>query len=92
MIVPARLGHLSIYAHGPLSRAHGSRGIADSAIKAKLEGILQDLIAPIRQRRMELAQEPDHVLDVIRRGTEKAKVLTEATKREVIQGLGLFLL
>lgn len=69
---------------------HG--GLGDGAIKARLEDILQDLIAPIRQRRVELAQEPDHVLDIIRRGTEKAMARTEATKREVIEGLGLFLL
>jgi tryptophanyl-tRNA synthetase len=32
------------------------------------------------------------VLDVIRRGTEKARSRTEATKREVVEGLGLFML
>jgi len=32
------------------------------------------------------------VLDVIRSGTEKARSRTEATKREVVGGLGLFML
>jgi len=31
-------------------------------------------------------------LDVIRAGTERARVVTEATKKEVVEGLGLFTL
>jgi tryptophanyl-tRNA synthetase len=74
-------------------KAHYRRGgLADRAIKARLEAVLQNLIAPIRQRRMEIAQHPDHVLDVIRRGTAKARERTEATKRQVVEALGLFLL
>lgn len=65
-------------------------GLGDRKIKARLEDILQDLIAPIRQRRAELAREPEHVLDIIRRGTGKARLRTEATKRQVIEALGLF--
>jgi tryptophanyl-tRNA synthetase len=69
---------------------HG--GLGDRAIKVRLNEILQDLIAPIRQRRAELARQPDYVLDIIRCGTERAMSRTESTKREVIEGLGLFLL
>ena len=67
-------------------------GLGDAAIKRRLEDVLQALIAPIRQRRAELAMHPDYVLDVIRRGTEVARSRTEATKREVVEGLGLFTL
>lgn len=67
-------------------------GLGDGRIKQRLEDILQDLIGPIRQRRAALAADPQHVIDVIRRGTEKALERTEATKREVVEGLGLFLL
>lgn len=69
---------------------HG--GLGDRAIKTRLNDVLQDLIAPIRQRRAELARQPDHIVDIVRRGTERARSRTEATKREVIEGLGLFLL
>lgn len=67
-------------------------GLGDSKIKRRLEDILQALIAPIRDRRAQLAEDPTYVLDVIRVGTEKARSRTEATKREVIEGLGLFML
>jgi len=53
---------------------------------------LQALIGPIRMRRAEMAKEPAYILDAIRKGTEKARHRTEATKREIIEGLGLFIL
>lgn len=72
-------------------KAHYRRGgLGDAALKRRLEDILQALIAPIRQRRLDLAKHPDYVLQVIRQGTAKARIRTEATKREVVAGLGLF--
>ena len=72
-------------------KAHYRRGgLGDGKIKARLEDILQTLIAPIRERRALLAQDKAHVLDIIRDGTERARARTEATKREVIEALGLF--
>ncbi|QOZ24479.1 tryptophan--tRNA ligase [Bradyrhizobium sp. CCBAU 51753] len=65
-------------------------GLGDSTVKRRLEDILQALIAPIRARRAELARNRDHVVDVIRRGTLRAREITERTKRDVMQGLGLF--
>lgn len=65
-------------------------GLGDGRIKARLEAILQELIAPIRARRAQLAGDRGYVLDVIREGTERARERTEATKREVVHALGLF--
>lgn len=65
-------------------------GLGDSVLKARLEAILQALIGPIREARAELARRPDDVIDVIRTGTSRARAVTEATKNEVAEGLGLF--
>lgn len=67
---------------------HG--GLGDGKIKTRLDDILQALIAPIRARREQLSKDPAYILDVIRQGTQHAKERTEATKREVVEGLGLF--
>ncbi|OKO81328.1 tryptophanyl-tRNA synthetase [Bradyrhizobium sp. NAS96.2] len=67
---------------------HG--GLGDATVKRRLDDVLQALIAPIRTRRAELATNRDHVVDVIRRGTLKAREITERTKRDVMAGLGLF--
>ncbi|MDU1809539.1 MAG: tryptophan--tRNA ligase, partial [Bradyrhizobium sp.] len=64
-------------------------GLGDSAVKKRLEDVLQDVIAPIRARRTALAREPDHVLAAVRRGTERAQSVTAATLRELRAALGL---
>lgn len=72
-------------------KAHYRRGgLGDGTLKRRLEDILQSLIAPIRERRKMYANDPAYVIDVIRKGTEKARDRTESTKRDVVDGLGLF--
>lgn len=65
-------------------------GLGDGTIKARLEEILQDLLAPIREHRAQLATDPGHVVEVIRQGTARARERTEATRQEVVAALGLF--
>lgn len=65
-------------------------GLGDGTIKARLEEILQALLAPIRARRAQLATDPGHVVEVIRQGTARARERTEATRQEVVAALGLF--
>lgn len=65
-------------------------GLGDMVVKRRLEEILQALIAPIRERRAELAADPGQVLDAIRAGTERGRAVTERTRAEVTEALGLF--
>ncbi|QRE74308.1 tryptophan--tRNA ligase [Methylobacterium aquaticum] len=65
-------------------------GLGDSVLKARLTGVLRDLLGPIRERRAEIARDPDHVMDVLRTGTARAKDLTAATRDAVKDALGLF--
>lgn len=72
-------------------KSHYQRGgLGDGRIKARLEDILQAFIAPIRSQRAQLSEHRDHVLNVIRSGTERARERTDATKCEVVGALGLF--
>jgi tryptophanyl-tRNA synthetase len=61
-------------------------------IKRRLEEILQEMLAPIRERRAELAQDPEYVLGHVRNGTERAREITNRTRWEVAEALGLFVL
>ncbi|MBB4041260.1 tryptophanyl-tRNA synthetase [Microvirga flocculans] len=71
-------------------KAHYRRGgLGDAAVKRRLEDILQALLAPIRERRAALAQDPGYVLDIVRSGTRAARERTQATLDEVRSGLGL---
>lgn len=71
--------------------AHYRRGgLGDGTVKKRLEGVLKELITPIRERREELAKDPDYIMDVLRQGTDKCRIITQQTLDEVKDGLGLF--
>ncbi|MGA1807920.1 tryptophan--tRNA ligase [Sphingobium sp. WW5] len=65
-------------------------GLGDMVLKRRLTGILQALIAPIRERRAALARDPDTIVDILRAGAQRGRQITEHTKDEVVTGLGLF--
>ncbi|HAV3439734.1 tryptophan--tRNA ligase [Acinetobacter baumannii] len=72
-------------------KAHYRRGgLGDGTVKKRLEGVLKELITPIRERREELAKDPDYIMDVLRQGTDKCRIITQQTLDEVKDGLGLF--
>lgn len=55
-------------------KAHYTRGgLGDMKIKKFLNSILQELIAPIRERRKELEKRPEEIFEILRKGTEKAR-------------------
>ena len=58
-------------------------GLGDVALKRRLEGVLEALVAPIRARRAELARDHAYVMEVLRAGNERANVITEAVLRDV---------
>ncbi|MCP3474497.1 tryptophan--tRNA ligase [Bradyrhizobium sp. CCGUVB1N3] len=73
-----------------LKARYRAGGLGDVKVKKRLEDILQALLAPIRERRHRLAQDQSYVLAELRKGTERAKRITQATLDEVKAGLGLF--
>ncbi|GAB3374216.1 tryptophan--tRNA ligase [Massilia agri] len=71
-------------------KAHYTRGgLGDSVVKKRLEGILQDLLAPIRARREEFAKDRGQVLQILKEGTLKAREVAAQTTDEVRKALGL---
>lgn len=79
-----------VQAAGDLKAHYRRAGLGDMVLKRRLTGLLQAMVAPIRERRSELARDPDLVMDILRTGLTKGRVITEQTKREVTEGLGLF--
>ena len=72
-------------------KAHYRRGgLGDGAVKKRLEGVLKELIGPIRERRIELAKDPDYIMDILKAGTDKCRLITQQTLDEVKSGLGVF--
>ena len=71
-------------------KAHYRRGgLGDRQCKNALETCLQELLAPIRERRATYIQDKGMLLALLRRGSERAHLLTQRTLHEVKRGLGL---
>lgn len=71
-------------------KAHYVRGgLGDGTVKKRLEECLQELIKPIRERRLALAQDRGYVLQMLKQGTEKAREVAAKTTSEVKAALGL---
>jgi tryptophanyl-tRNA synthetase len=64
-------------------------GIGCIDCKKILNENVNTLLAPIRERRAELAERPDDVRDVLREGAERASAIARQTMREVRAAMGL---
>jgi len=65
-------------------------GLGDMVLKRRLDGVLNDLVEPMRERRSALMSRPDDLLDVVRDGTRKARAITDAVADEIEEAIGLF--
>lgn len=64
-------------------------GLGDRVCKNELEACLQELIAPMRERRAMYMQDKGELMAMLKRGTERAQGVTQGTLREVKVGLGV---
>jgi len=70
-----------------LKKQYQKGGLGDVVIKKRLIEVLEKTIAPIRQRREELAQNPEVVMEILKEGTEKAREVAKETMRKVRQAV-----
>lgn len=72
--------YLPDYANLDELKAHYQRGgLGDVKVKKFLNNVMQETLEPIRQRRTELANHPDYVMEVLRNGTDAARVVAADT-------------
>lgn len=71
-------------------KAHYERGgLGDMALKRRLAGVLETMLAPIRDARADFAARPGDMLDMLRDGTRRAAARAEETVCEIEEALGL---
>ncbi|WP_018659043.1 tryptophan--tRNA ligase [Allofustis seminis] len=71
-------------------KAHYERGgLGDVVLKRYLNEILQDHLRPIRQRRQELAGNREHILALLKRGSERAEKVAAQTLAEAKDAMGI---
>ncbi len=69
-------------------KAHYRKGgLGDVVIKKRLINVLEEVIAPIRERREMLAADPKKIMDLLKNGTEKAQAEAKKTLAEVKQAM-----
>lgn len=64
-------------------------GLGDIKIKKRLVEVLEVVIGPIREKRKEYERDPEQVREVLRQGTEKARVTAMATAQKVREAIGI---
>ena len=64
-------------------------GLGDMTIKRYLNEVLQDYLAPIRQRREEFAKDPEFVMNMLKEGSERAERVAAETLAEVKAAMGI---
>ncbi|MCE6958283.1 tryptophan--tRNA ligase [Cereibacter sphaeroides] len=72
-----------------LAEQYRAGGLGDMVLKRRLDGILQELLRPIRERRAALAADPGAIDAVLRTGTELARGRTETVLDRVRDVFGL---
>lgn len=58
-------------------------GLGDVVIKKRLTQVIQDIIAPIREKREVLASDPHAIMNILEDGTQKVRKIAEETLKEV---------
>ncbi|WP_297077719.1 tryptophan--tRNA ligase [uncultured Enterococcus sp.] len=64
-------------------------GLGDVKIKRYLIDVLEDVLAPIRTRREELAKDPEYVMNILKNGSQEAQKVAANTLDEVKRAMGI---
>ncbi len=69
-------------------KAHYMKGgLGDVIVKKRLLDVLENFLDPVRKKRKEYEQNKDYVLDVLKKGTQKASECAKETMEEVKQAM-----
>lgn len=72
-----------------MKRHYRKGGLGDVEVKKRLINVLEEMLNPIRQRRMELAKNPEEVKDILKQGTKKAQAVAAQTLKEVKDAMNI---
>jgi len=64
-------------------------GLGDVAVKNYLVEVLENFLAPIRVKRKELEKDPAEVMKILKRGTERARLVAAQTLEDVKEAMGI---
>ncbi|MDK1728433.1 tryptophan--tRNA ligase [Dellaglioa algida] len=72
-----------------LKAQYQAGGLGDVKIKRYLNDVLETELAPIRDRRAELAKDPEAIYAMLKAGSDKANIVANKTLNEVRDAIGI---
>ncbi len=70
-------------------RRYRAGGLGDVVIKTRLINVLEKFLRPIREQRAKFEKKPKEVMKILNQGTEKAKIITSKTLKEIKKAMQL---
>lgn len=70
-----------------LKQQYAAGGLGDVVLKKRLIEVLDTLLKPVRERRRKFEQSPETVMEIVRQGTERARVRAQKTLAEVMEAM-----
>ena len=70
-------------------RRYRAGGLGDVVIKKRLINVLEKFLRPIRERRAKFERNPGEIIKILNKGTEKAKIITSKTLKEIKKAMQL---
>lgn len=72
-----------------LKEHYRNGGLGDMKIKRFLVNVIDDILSPIRERREELAKNPQRVYEILKMGSEKARAKAHETLIRIKNAMGI---
>lgn len=72
-----------------LKDAYQKGGVGDMKIKKFLINILEEIITPIREKRIELEKNPEKIMQILKKGSEIAQKKVSATLKKMKNAMGI---
>ncbi|MGW8184954.1 MAG: tryptophan--tRNA ligase [Candidatus Moraniibacteriota bacterium] len=72
-----------------LKKRYQKGGVGDVEVKKRLIAVLENFLAPIREKRAEAAKNPEVVMNILREGGEKAQSVAKRTLIEVKEAMNI---
>jgi len=72
-----------------LKEQYKKGGLGDVVLKKRLIEVLESFLKPIRERRVEFAKDKAHVMQILKKGTERARNVAAQTLSEVKEAMKL---
>lgn len=72
-----------------LKKRYQKGGVGDVEVKKRLIAVLENFLAPIREKRIEAAKNPEVVMNMLKEGGEKAQAVAKRTLIEVKEAMNI---